>query len=212
MEFKLTYEGPLWAKDSQKRAPDGTSFADHKQHLRRAFDLQLRVLWNTNVFLKEAQAEKKGGVDTRQMWRSGAFFGPSAAEREPLADALKRRHAGAYVPMVCSYLDLSCDLEIDALVVKGEDENTAFSDFDNRIKTLIDGLRKPKNKQELGQHSQPPEDGVLFVLMEDDNRIRSLSTKSSRFLEEHNDVSFAKIWITVRTKCSPVTFLNAGFL
>lgn len=53
-------------------------------------------------------------------------------------------------------------------------------DTDNRLKTLIDGLTRPANAEQMRGHA-PPEDGPMFCLMDDDALVTRLSVDSRRW-------------------------------
>ena len=57
------------------------------------------------------------------------------------------------------------------------------SDIDNRMKTLIDGLRCPQNEHEIGENT-PRDVGPIYTLLDDDHLITRVSINTSHLLDE----------------------------
>lgn len=56
-------------------------------------------------------------------------------------------------------------------------------DLDNRVKSLIDGLRKPNGKNELSEHQSPKqEEDPFFMLLQDDKLITDLQVETDVLL------------------------------
>ena len=67
--------------------------------------------------------------------------------------------------------------EPGAIITKG-------GDLDNRLKTLFDALRKPKDLQELpDNYPQPLTEQLLYCLLEDDALITGVAMTTDRLLE-----------------------------
>ena len=90
---------------------------------------------------------------------------------------------------------------------------TQSGDIDNRLKTLLDALRIPKNTQEIpkGYRPQSNEIPVFHCLLEDDNLITKISVETDRLLENPKDSSFVKLFLHVRSKAIVRTNENIGF-
>ena len=105
MEFRLTYEGPLYAtqRDPIRTQPDPRT--GHKHDIRRVFNLQLRRLWEITPFLKSGK---------------GSFGSPLVPQNfadDPVYDvqSLAAKHSlygFNFVPLVTSHLNLICGLDI----------------------------------------------------------------------------------------------------
>ena len=54
-------------------------------------------------------------------------------------------------------------------------------DIDNRVKTLLDGLRCPQNDHEVGENT-PRDIGPIYTLLDDDHLITKLSVNTSHLL------------------------------
>lgn len=86
-------------------------------------------------------------------------------------------------------------------------------DADNRLKTLIDGLTRPANPQQLQSHEAPPEGGPTYCLLEDDRLVERINFDTRRWhgaSDPHESlvVITATIGISVETHtASPVASL-----
>ena len=56
------------------------------------------------------------------------------------------------------------------------------SDIDNRVKTIMDGLRCPQNEHEIGANT-PRDIGPIYTLLDDDHLITKLSVNTSHLLD-----------------------------
>lgn len=65
-------------------------------------------------------------------------------------------------------------VELDITMLTRPSDGPA-GDADNRLKTLVDGLTRPANVQQLKGHSEPPEGGPTYCLMDDDNLVQGLN-------------------------------------
>jgi hypothetical protein len=89
-------------------------------------------------------------------------------------------------------------------------------DLDNRIKTLIDTLRKPQNANELRGHETPSAgEDPFFCLLEDDDLVTGLTVETDMLLDPpcEGDAGQAqvKLIISVELRPSHVTMFNLSF-
>lgn len=210
MEFRLTYEGPLLARQS-----DGLPHQSIKpsklanQHdIRVHFHRQLRRLWDTTPFLRDATVLDNGAL----VLDSGG--GPDAAPIHRQSLAHKHSHYGhQFVPLVADDLKLRCDLEVLLLRADMPDRTPWGGDIDNRIKTLLDALRIPEAKENyagltLGADLQP-----MYCLMEDDKLISKLSVETDQLLDaDGTDRGKVALVITVRIRPYSVIWRNLNFV
>ena len=140
VKFRLIYDGPLPPED---RAPKGL-----KQQIRKQFHPQLRTLWAEHPQLSQL------------------------VEREVnlIADAYKKGNY-RFVPLVRLANAMACRLDI--LVLMRKEPYQVFSgdergDLDNRIKTLIDGLRMPRQPGECNDALPDKGEDPFYCLLEDD--------------------------------------------
>jgi hypothetical protein len=91
--------------------------------------------------------------------------------------------------------------EIDITMLRPEPPGSIVSrggDIDNRVKTLLDGLRAPSTVDELPADLAKRED-VVLCLLEDDKLITRLSVQTYQLLEPA-DSSVVVLLLNVRTK------------
>lgn len=186
MEFRLTYRGPL--------ASNGRPAEKHA--IRRALHPQLADLW-------QREPLRSIGPDGRHLWQSGAV--PTL--RFPVGSF-------NFVPIVSERINLLCHLDI--LFLRRAQAGaiiTAGGDIDNRLKTLLDALRIPKNETELvsGDAPQPGEDPFLCVL-EDDALITRVNVTTDRLLEPGTPEERSHVNLVLHFVVRPtiVTWINIG--
>jgi hypothetical protein len=157
MRFVLTYDGPLPVNGNP----------DDKHRIRKQFHPQLKAQWDVEPSL--------------QKWARGdlAFMAGFPIPRLPdLA-------LGGYIfrPMVTRGLHLVCFLDITfnrreepgSLVRQG-------GDIDNRLKTLFDSLRIPRDDQEVRGVPEAGEE-LFYCLLEDDALITGFRVQTERLLK-----------------------------
>ncbi|WP_218961087.1 hypothetical protein [Ruegeria sediminis] len=90
------------------------------------------------------------------------------------------------------------------LVAPNSPHLLAKGDIDNRMKTLLDGLRMPQQKSELlDLHDLGNLERPIYVLMEDDSQVAKLSVEYDTYLaasdaDIKNDVVNAIIDVQIR--------------
>jgi hypothetical protein len=76
--------------------------------------------------------------------------------------------------------NLQTGVELDVLLLTRQGSLTS-GDMDNRLKTLIDGLTRPANTQQLQQHTPPEGGGPMYCLADDDARVKRVGVDSRRW-------------------------------
>ncbi len=186
MEFTLFYRGSLKANRGPK----------DKQELRRHFHPQLRKFWEQSPLKdhKDLLAEKPLGKIGSQV---------------TLRQDIGRFH---FVPLVSERIDLIA--EIDITLLRPEPPGSIITkggDIDNRLKTLLDALKMPKEPNAIPRDDVPEEGEVpFFCLLEDDNLITKLSVNTDRLLDICEDPSEVVLLIHVLTKATRATWDNDG--
>ena len=71
--------------------------------------------------------------------------------------------------------------ELDIQMLHPEIVGVPRSDIDNRVKTIMDGLRCPQNEHEVGANT-PRDMGPIYTLLDDDHLITKLSVNTSHLL------------------------------
>lgn len=121
------------------------------------------------------------------------------------------------VPLVTEELDLICSLDILFLRPDKPGSLIRSGDIDNRLKTLFDSLRIPRNKGELGGASPESHEKPFFCLLEDDKLITHISVSTDILLQptsgkisvDDNDV---RLIITVKLRPTKLGWGNLDFV
>lgn len=211
MEFRLTYEGPLYA--TQRDPIDGQvdRRAGHKHDLRRVFHQQLKRLWKTMPALSSVPLGLRPG--------GGAAFDITVIGNPPASniDKLAAEHAifgFNFVPLVTLDLDLLCGIEVLFLRPDRPGGVVWAGDLDNRLKTLLDALKVPDANERYVDRTPADDETPFFVLLEDDKLISKVSIETDALLEAVGPaVSEAdvRLVITVRIKPYEMTPYNMHF-
>lgn len=220
MRFRLTYDGPIRPSQSDGPGAPKQSLSDHKHCMRREFHKQLRQLWKTNNFLKQQKVHvfkgdpsKKGSITDLINGNDLCFS--SMAEYLSLQ---YQEYGYKFVPLVREEWSLHCSLNI--LFLRRDIPGgviTSSGDLDNRIKTVIDALRRPKRREELGTNTTPlPDETPFYCLLEDDQQVSHFEVESDTLLSEptaNEAVSQqAKIVVTVELRSYETTPFNLNLI
>ena len=123
------------------------------------------------------------------------------------------RNGYRFVPIATRNLGLLVSLDI--LFLRGDPPGAIVhaGDIDNRIKTLVDALKMPREAGELGPFTTPEEDeDPFFVLMEDDSLISRLAVETDTLLEPiTGNASDARVVVTVGVRPYRTTIHNVHF-
>jgi hypothetical protein len=168
---------------------------DDKQKIRREFHSQLKNLWEQEPLkgLKEGFED----LESKIIKEIGKF---------------------KFMPLVCDHLKLIAQVNI--LLLKHEEPGrivTQGGDIDNRLKTLLDALRIPKNTNEIPEDDTPKDDELPFYcLLEDDALVTSLSVISDRLLlqenySSHNERNNEVILVLhIKVNVTTLMYINMG--
>ena len=152
MKFKLLYFGDLMSNPKKR--------SQHIADIRMQFHPQLKNLV------------------THSPWTHlRKYMMPS-----PTKSPVSTRHIGGldWNPIITSDLKLLAELDIQML--HPEVVGLARTDIDNRIKTLLDGLRCPQNDHEAGENT-PRDVGPIYTLLDDDHLVTKISVNTSHLLD-----------------------------
>jgi hypothetical protein len=169
MEFHLVYDGNLL------RPQQSSSRRVWEKHAIRGFlSHQLKRLWETHPALKSYAART---VERDEL-------GDEVHPPKPFLDYLADGHRVGglrIVPIATEANGLVCSLDVLLLIAefRGLLEG---GDIDNRLKTLLDALKKPKPGQVEKKKDDPPDPDPMYCLMEDDKQITGLSLRTDRLL------------------------------
>ena len=157
MEFRLIYEGPLRGQGAKSA---------HKWDIRRALHPQLQRLWQTRPLVDAAPTllahPAKPKTVSVIVEKGGRLFAPLVTQR------------------------LNPYVELSVLLFRQQPRGTLITDggdIDNRLKTLLDGLRVPHGSME-GRPETPAEPDPLpfYCLLEDDSLVSKVSVESEQLL------------------------------
>jgi hypothetical protein len=137
----------------------------------------------------------------------------------PLVDYIAsqfRENNYRFVPLVCEEFSLLCSLDI--LFLRRDIPGSALEagDIDNRVKTIIDTLRKPKGAQELRGNENPlPTEDPFFCLLQDDKLVSGFAVETDTLLDEivpgDEDKRMAKVVVSVELRPYFPTYFNLAF-
>ncbi len=157
MEFRLIYEGPLRGQGAKSA---------HKWDIRRALHPQLQRLWQTRPLVDAAPT---------------LLAHPA---KPKTVSVIIEKGGRLFAPLVTQRLDLYA--EVSVLLFRQQPRGTLITDggdIDNRLKTLLDGLRVPHGSME-GQLEDvnAPDPAPFFCLLEDDSLVTKVSVESEQLL------------------------------
>lgn len=229
MRFRLTYTGPL--KPTQDRADPRdpaktTRRAEHKHDIRHEFHLQLRQLWTNSKFLSEHTVDpaaiRPHAYPSSVVVAGGILTSPlviqAAPSRVPLNEYLASQYAEYgynFVPLARESEHLSCALRITLLRRDPPGGIYNLGDIDNRIKTVLDALRRPRNPQEVPRRPLLDEH-PMYVLLEDDRLVTHLEVETDTLhlppTVKADDASLAHVIINVDVRPHHVTQQNLSYV
>lgn len=150
MEFTLYYCGPLPATTtSNKRVKE-------KQDLRRRFHVQLKELWNQKPLSDHSEF-----LQPKKETATGVFSNEDGRLFINFEDITLLREVGEFqfVPTVSADLEMVADLTITLLRPEPPGRIvTQGGDIDNRLKTLLDALKAPRESAEVPPGDTPSQD------------------------------------------------------
>lgn len=193
MHFTLVYDGVL-PSIGNAPPPLSQSKLTAVWAIRDVISRQIDRLYETHPMLAG-----QGFVDNRIA---------ASAVRVPI-----ERHGQMFLAIARPELSLKCELDIKMLVNHAPGSVlTGTGDLDNRIKTLNDALRIPKEKHEMAGRTVPT--GHAYAcLMSDDALVTSFKVVMDRHLDLANQPpQFVHLVIDVRIVPSELTVQNRAFV
>jgi hypothetical protein len=200
MDFTLTYEGPLYTKPS----------AANKNEIRRYFHPQLKELWKQRLYHR-VNPNAEVSLETMPL-------NPKIAWESVVTIADQYRvctdtgGTAGIVPLVTKSLVLACRLDIFVLGKGVHQRIFDNADLDNRLKGLVDGLRRPDKPIEIPGWTPTPDEDPLYCLLENDSLVTDLRISGDTLLDP-SIVSPDEYHLFIRVKVRPLryTLRNADF-
>jgi hypothetical protein len=222
MRFRLTYEGELYASGRDPEGGQRVPMAEHKQRIRKQFHGQLKQFWQNNKFLRDHQVKPiEFNLTPAQMVQFIGSLGGPHQEKVPMAEYIAskyQRNGYRFVPLVREDISILCSLDILFLRRDFPLGVISAGDLDNRVKTLIDALRIPKNANELRGNETPAEgEDPFFCLLEDDDLVTALRVETDMLLDppknEGTDAARSEVKLVISVELRPdnVTMFNLNF-
>lgn len=190
MDFRLVYEGPLQANGSPQ----------HKQEIRRYLRPQVGALWT--------QPPLSAAPEIQMLVNRGTGPGPG---NRPV---YQNRGPFRFFPLVASWLDLTCGLEI--LFLRREAPGqliTPGGDIDNRLKTLFDALSVPPPEQVPRGDTPAADEDPFHCLLEDDHLVTSVAITTDRLLRPQRGGEWdTDVVLVLKVRAVPVRISGANLL
>lgn len=184
MEFKLVYKGEMKTHPKHRK---------HYIHdIRLLFHEQLKNLMKIPPF---SELKKFINPDDAKFFEMHG--------RRP-KNIVKKINGVEFVPIISPEMDLLAEIDIE--ILHPELLGTARADIDNRLKTLLDTLKRPQNPMEIPR--EQAKGARIYTLLDDDKMITKLNVNTSHLLIE--DVAPDEIFMLINIKvvASKGTFDN----
>lgn len=184
MKFHLIYKGPLSSSGNSSKPKAALA-------IREQLHSQMELLWQVHSSLVELKYSSKVPkphsrlsivADTPLLSAEDQHNRMPQHIIDELVDLCEPIDVGGhkYIPLIRKSLSLNCSLKI--LFLRQEDPGALISkagDIDNRIKTLLDGLKIP-DKDTQDRH--PPKLDPTYCLLESDFLVSDLDIDTDRLL------------------------------
>ncbi len=208
MRFRLTYDGMLRSSSNDPRLEEKWSIRKHLQP-------QLAELWDTHPAL-QGHAMGYGGpltIDMTTLDPDVPIRLQQNKERLQGYRATVAGHPHTFLPLVRSELLLTCSLDILFLRKDSPGSVVQAGDLDNRLTTLFDGLRMPRDKNEMAS-VETLGANPFHCLLEDDKLVTSLTVRTDRLLSRPNaDKNEVRLIMDVIVSPTRIKMdLNSGFV
>ncbi len=201
IEFTLVYRGPLHARGAN---------AEERQGIRDYFHPQLQILAH--------KSPEFGDWATREELPRGVRSGDVVDIRRPIEVTpfyIWEVAGYEFVPLVTYVHGLACEIDIEWFRRESPGSITSGGgDLDNRLKSLIDGLRMPMSEHELGGMRPGEKSRRRYCLLDDDRRITRIGVETHELLEEPTvgeRPSGVELFIKVRVYSALLMNMNYPF-
>lgn len=217
MQFRLVYEGPLSARQKDPETGQYDKLAPHVHNIRKSIHEQLKELWAEDPHLTDDfRGFEEIPESSRDIFKEKWIENGRDINKIPNDIVISEYYSEynyKFVPLVQRKLDLRCELNILMLRRDHGFGVIRAGDLDNRLKTLIDGLRKPNGANELRENEEPKEgESPFYTLLEDDDLVTGLTLQTDRLLVPLDSKSIkngSEVYAVIDVKITPRT-LNFG--
>jgi hypothetical protein len=180
-------------------------------NIRKEFHEQLKHLWSTNQFLHNHTVFPEYGPLNFPVGSSTGVWGGGEERKISLIDYT----AGRYHEFGYRFVPLVREDNKYSVFTQRHSWHQA-GDLDNRVKTIIDALRRPRNANELVGYENPgPGEDPFYCPLEDDSRVTHLEVETDTLLDpitsDNADQRRAHLIITVEIRPMNVTMFNLSF-
>jgi hypothetical protein len=211
MKFTLTYDGPLSSNNGNHKFQKKWKIREHIQP-------QLADLWRTHPCLKNLvrYVPKEQTYGWAESHHSNVPVTRAPGEfKIPEIDLGAPIDVGGigFLPLIRDSYALVCSLNI--IFMRKEQPGKVYQggDLDNRIKSLIDGLKVPKDDIDNVRNIRDKPAQPVFCLLEDDGLITKLSVETSRLLTApEQDTNYVRLIIEVSVAVTQPRMYNQIFL
>ncbi|MHA1550255.1 MAG: hypothetical protein ACTSXV_02245 [Alphaproteobacteria bacterium] len=179
MKFKLIYEGTVKIHPKKR--------AQHVHDIRCKLDCQLKRLSEIPPYSKIQN-----------------YIHPQKSNKKTV---VRNVRGIDFISLISPELNLLAELDVQ--ILHPELLGTPRADIDNRIKTLLDALRRPQDVHEVPDGAQTS--GQIYTLLDDDHLVTKLSVNTSHWLAAKNPDDLLII-ITVNIRASRGTLENLDFV
>lgn len=192
MEFRLTYDGPLFVTGAEPIGQQPDRRASHKHDIRREFHRQLKRLWAITPFLHTGERSGPSVFITESSPHTPPYDMASLSAKYFL-------YGFNFVPLVTQDLNLICGLEILFLRPDRPGGVVWHGDIDNRLKTLLDALTIPTANENYVGRTPDSDEKPFFCLLADDKLVTKVSVETDQLLDFVNEGD-VRLVITVRLR------------
>jgi hypothetical protein len=195
LQFRLIYEGPLPSDKSNKATSNRQRMVTAKQCIRSAFHPQIKHVWMSHA----AKTHEVSSYHSMYTEDNLSFWEFYANKHKVVSE---HNHIHRFCPLINDINYHGCS--IDILFLRHDVPGELFEyggDLDNRLKVLMDALRKPRDTQEVDDNPQLPTENPCFCLLSDDKYIDQLSITTDRLptpLKDEDKLHDVLLIITVR--------------
>ena len=200
MKFRLLYEGPV--------APRQRVNVGDLHSIRMHLHPQIKALWEFSPLSGCKRWLREHLLPGNYDLASLAAGGPDTS-----CAILERSNDVLFCPLISRKNRLGCELDITLLRQQAPGQLLGEGgDIDNRMKTLLDGLRKPTPQEAQQAHiSKTADDDPIHCLLQDDALVTRLNVETDRLLRPAKEFHLVAL-IQVTVVLTQVTMENVELL